>query len=89
MKAKPIDIVFSVGLGLLAIYAVHSFLLVDSCLDRGGAISQDSGECIGINEQNMNIAFSGVLLTIYFFIGLSVSLVSAFILNKVRGLQCG
>lgn len=85
MKVKPVDIFLSIGLGLLAIYAAHSFLVVDACLDMGGSIDEDTGSCVDENYHEQYMVLSPVLLGIYFFIGIVVSLVSVFTIKTIRG----
>lgn len=89
MKVKPIDIFLSIGLGLLSIYAAHSFLVVDACLNMGGALDESAGSCLDENYHEQHIVFSPVLLVIYFFIGLVVSLVSVFTIKTIRGAKSG
>lgn len=89
MSTKPIDIIVSIGLGLISIYAAHSFLVVDTCLDMGGAFDEKTGVCLDSNYHELHMVFSGVLLSIYFVIGLIVSLMSAFIITKIRASKGG
>jgi len=89
MSTKPIDIIVSIGLGLISIYAAHSFLVVDACLDMGGAFDEKTRVCLDSNYHEIHMVFSGALLSIYFVIGLIVSLMSAFIITKIRASKGG
>ena len=82
---KALDIILSVGLGILAIYTAHSFLIIDICLDMGGSIDKTTGSCIDENYHEQYIVISPVLLAVYFVIGMLVSLISAFIIKAIRG----
>ena len=43
---KAMDIIISIGLGIVTIYVTHSFLIVDACLDLGGVIDEESAACL-------------------------------------------
>ncbi len=70
-------------MGFLAIFAIHSFLVVDACLDMGYVINKESSACVDGNGHEQHIAFSAVMLVMYFVLGLMVSLISVLILSKV------
>jgi hypothetical protein len=89
MRAKAIEIILSIALGLLAIYMVHCFLAVDTCLDMGGSIDSETGVCRDENYHEQYLVLSPALLTIYFFIGLVVSLLSVFIIKTIRRPKSG
>ena len=82
MKSTLIKIVISILIGLLAVYLFQRFIVVDSCLDLGGSINE-SGLCIYKNGLEQYIVISSVLLSIYFTIGIIISLVCAYILGKL------
>jgi hypothetical protein len=84
MNIKPIDIIGSILLGLLVIYLTHRFMVVDSCLDLGGAIEGESGMCIDAEGEEQSMMLSVPLLCIYFVLGLVVSMVSAITIKKIR-----
>ncbi len=84
MSIKPIDIVLSIGLSLLAIFVVHRFFMIDSCLDMGGAIERFSMACRVGDNLEKRLEISSVLLSLYFLIGIIVSLGSVFAIKKVR-----
>jgi hypothetical protein len=84
MNIKPIDIIGSILLGLFAIYLLHRFMVVDSCLDLGGAIESESGVCIDAEGNELSMMLTAPLLCIYFVLGLVVSMASAFTIKKIR-----
>jgi len=84
MDTKPFDILGSILLGLLAIYLVHRFMVVDSCLDLGGAIERESGVCINADGEEQAMRLTVPLLCIYFVLGLVVSLASVITVKKIR-----
>jgi len=89
MRFKPIDIVISILLGLLAIYFAHGFLVIDACLDMGGSIESESGVCLDENYHKQYMVFSQLLLAVYFVIGLVVSLLSVFTIKTIRRTKNG
>ena len=84
MDNKPFDILGSILLGLLAIYLVHRFMVVDSCLDLGGAIEGESGKCIDADGNEQGMGLTAALLCTYFVLGLIVSLASVITIKKIR-----
>ncbi|CED60564.1 putative uncharacterized protein [Moritella viscosa] len=84
MNARIIDIILSISLGLLVIYASHNFLIVDSCLDMGGAIDQKTGSCFDENYHELYMVVTPALTAIYFVIGLLVSLLSIFTIKRIK-----
>jgi hypothetical protein len=89
MLIKPLDIIGSILLGLLAIYLAHRFMVVDWCLDRGGAIDHEADVCIDAEGNEQNMVLTSPLLCIYFVLGLVVSLTTAITANKIRGARNG
>ena len=84
MSIKFTDIILGIALGLIAIYLTHDFIVADACLDMGGGIAPNSGFCIDENYHEQYMVVTPVLLVIYFFIGLVISVVSALVIKAVR-----
>jgi len=86
MRIEPLDIIVGIGLGLLAIYIMHGFVLVNKCLDMRAAIEQKAGVCIDINGHEQPVLTIS-LLAVYFLLGLLVSLIAMLTIKKLRGMN--
>jgi len=83
MKRNSIPTFIGVFTSLLVIWAIHSFLVIDDCLDHGGAYQYDSGKCLLENGQLVDSNFATIAIVLYFFIGFIVSLLVSGIIRKV------
>jgi hypothetical protein len=67
----------------LVIWQLHSYLLVDSCLDKGGSFEYKTGECIVDNVSTQGAELSSIMLVVYFIAGITVALVVATFIRKI------
>ncbi len=65
---------------LFAIWSLHTFLMVDDCLDNGGSFDYSTAKCVLENGEVHVSNFETFALVLYFIVGFGVSyLVSALI----------
>lgn len=83
MKNNLLPSLIGVIVSLFSVWWLHGFLLVDRCLDAGGAIDYETNLCIGENEQILELATSSGTLAIYCVVIMTVSLLTG---NLIREL---
>jgi hypothetical protein len=62
---------------LLCIWLLHSFLIVDDCLDNGGSFDYKTSQCLLENGQIYENTFTSIALIVYVVVGFVVSLTVA------------
>jgi uncharacterized membrane protein len=62
---------------LLCIWLLHSFLIVDDCLDNGGSFDYKTSQCLLENGQLYENTFTSIALVVYVVVGFVVSLTVA------------
>ncbi len=87
MNRTLIPTLIGVFTSLLAIWALHSFLIIDDCLDHGGSFQYNSGQCLLENGQVHESAFATIAILLYFIVGFVVSLLVAKLIRKVFKLK--
>jgi len=66
----------------LVIWQLHSYFLVDNCLDKGGTFDYKIGQCLVDNINIQNSGLSSAMLIVYFVLGLTVALIVATFVRK-------
>ncbi|MFQ3209216.1 MAG: putative membrane protein [Colwellia sp.] len=67
---------------LLAIWSLHTFLVVDDCLDQGGSFDYATAKCLLENGQVYDSNIATVVLVLYFVVGFSVSFIVSSVIRK-------
>jgi hypothetical protein len=67
---------------LLAIWSLHTFLVVDDCLDQGGSFDYATAKCLLENGQVYDSNIATVVLVLYFIVGFSVSFIVSSVIRK-------
>ena len=83
MKNNLLPSLAGVLVSLFVVWWLHGFLLVDRCLDSGGAINHKTNLCVGANEQIIELATSSTMLVIYCVVIMAVSLLTGRLLRKL------
>ncbi|MFY8328597.1 hypothetical protein [Pseudoalteromonas sp. ZZD1] len=83
MKNNLLPSLVGVIVSLIAVWWLHGFLLVDRCLDSGGAIDHKTNLCMGEKNQIIELATSSGTLAIYCIAIMIVSLVSGSLIRKL------
>ena len=68
---------------LLCIWLLHSFFIVDDCLDNGGSFDHKTSQCLLVNGQLYENTFSSIALIVYVVVGFVVSLTVAKLVRVV------
>jgi hypothetical protein len=68
---------------LLCIWLLHSFLIVDDCLDNGGSFDYKTSQCLLENGQLYENTFTSIALIVYVVVGFVVSLTVAKFLRVI------
>ncbi len=83
MNTRVLDLVIGVGLGMISVYAIHSFMVVYVCLEMGGTIDKEAGSCLDSDYHEVYLVVTGTAFSIYLIVGLTVSVISVLILKKL------
>ncbi|MCQ8878984.1 hypothetical protein NQT69_13310 [Pseudoalteromonas shioyasakiensis] len=83
MKNNLLPSLVGVIVSLIAVWWLHGFLLVDRCLDSGGAIDHKTNLCMGENNQIIELATSSGTLAIYCVVIMGVSLLTGSFIRKL------
>ncbi len=83
MNSTSIPTLLGVFSSLFAIWALHLYLVVDDCLDHGGAFNNDIGKCVLENGQHYESSLATVAIVLYFVVGFVVSFVVSTLIRKL------
>ena len=83
MNRTSIPTLVGVFTSLLAIWSLHTFLVVDDCLDQGGSFTYDVGKCVLENGQAYESTFASYAIVLYCVVGFSVSFLVSTLIKKV------
>jgi hypothetical protein len=82
MKRTLFPTLIGVFTSLLAIWSLHTFLVVDDCLDQGGSFDYATAKCLLENGQVYDSNIATVVLVLYFVVGFSVSFIVSSVIRK-------
>jgi hypothetical protein len=68
---------------LFVIWSLHTFLMVDDCLDRSGSFDYSTGKCLLENGEVYHSSIATMVLVLYFVVGFGVSFIVS---NGIRKL---
>jgi hypothetical protein len=83
MNRSAIPTLVGVFTSLIAIWALHQFIMVDECLDQGGSFQYSSGKCLLESGLVHESSLATMALVLYFVVGFTVSLLVATIIRKI------
>jgi hypothetical protein len=83
MNRNSIPTLIGVFTSLLAIWSLHTFLIVDDCLDRGGSFTYDIGQCVLDNGQPYESTLGSYAIVLYSIVGFFVSFIVSTLIKKV------
>ena len=75
MKRTLFPTLIGVFTSLLAIWSLHTFLMVDDCLDQSGSFDYSTGKCLLENGQVYASSIETMALVLYFVVGFGVSFI--------------
>ncbi|PKI15965.1 hypothetical protein [Colwellia sp. 12G3] len=67
---------------LFAIWSLHTFLMVDDCLDQGGSFDYATAKCLLENGQVYESNLATMALVLYFVVGFGVSFIVSSVIRK-------
>lgn len=67
---------------LFVIWLLHTFLMVDDCLDQGGSFDYATAKCLLENGQVYVSHLETIALVLYFVVGFGVSFLVSYVLKK-------
>ncbi|HCM48477.1 MAG TPA: hypothetical protein DIS98_13595 [Colwellia sp.] len=82
MKRTLFPTLIGVFTSLLAIWSLHTFLVVDDCLDQGGSFDYTTAKCLLENGQVYDSNIATLVLVLYFVVGFSVSFIVSSVIRK-------
>lgn len=83
MNRTLLPTLIGVFISLLAIWALHTFLIVDDCLDQGGSFDYATAKCLLENGQIYDAKLQSVALIIYCVVGFGVSFIISSLIRKL------
>lgn len=83
MNRTLLPTLIGVFISLLAIWALHNFLVVDDCLDQGGSFDYATAKCLLENGQAYDAKLQSVALIIYCVVGFGVSFIVSSLIRKL------
>ncbi|TYK66882.1 hypothetical protein [Colwellia echini] len=72
---------------LLAIWVLHTLLMVNDCVDQGGKFEHSTGKCLLENGQIYDSGIAEYALALYFVVGFSVSFFVAKLVRKLLNIR--
>ena len=83
MNRTLIPTLVGVFTSLFAIWALHTFLIVDDCVDNGGSFDYASAKCFLENGQTVESDLATIAVVLYFVVGFVVSFIVSNLIRKV------
>jgi len=83
MNRTSIPTLIGVFTSLFAIWALHTFIIVEDCLDHGGVFQYNTAKCLLEDSQVYESDLATMAIVLYFFVGFIVSFVVSSIIRKV------
>jgi hypothetical protein len=68
---------------LLVIWALHTYLVVDDCIEQGGSYQYRTNACLLENGQLYASDLGTSIIAMYFFVGFVVSLLVSILIRKI------
>lgn len=82
MKRSPLPTLIGVFSSLVAIWFIHSFLIIDDCTVNNGRYDYSTGTCLLENGNTFESSFTSVAIALYFVVGFVVSFTVSSVLRK-------
>lgn len=83
MKRTLFPTLIGVFTSLFAIWSLHTFLMVDDCLDQGGSFDYATAKCLLKNGQVYESNLATMALVLYFIVGFGVSFIVSSVIRKL------
>ncbi len=83
MNKNSAPLFIGVFFSFIAIWLLNDYLLVDKCLENGGTFNYNKAECLLDNGEIKVSELGNYMMAVYFFMGISISLIVSFAIRKV------
>jgi len=83
MKRTLFPTLIGVFTSLLAIWSLHTFLIVNDCLDQGGSFDYATAKCLLENGQVYDSSLASMAIVLYFVVGFGVSFIVSRVIRKL------
>ncbi|MEY8215069.1 MAG: hypothetical protein RPR97_11400 [Colwellia sp.] len=83
MNRTLLPTLIGVFTSLFAIWLLHTFLMVDDCLDQGGSFDYPTAKCLLESGQVYNSNLETIALVLYFVVGFGVSFIVSTLIRKL------
>ena len=87
MKRTLFPTLIGVFSSLFAIWSLHTFLIVDDCLDQGGSFDYATAKCLLENGQVYDSSLASMAIALYFVVGFGVSFIVSTIIRKLFNIK--
>lgn len=87
MKRTLLPTLIGVFTSLLAIWALHTFIIVDDCLANNGSFHYKTGQCLLESGQVYESSLATMAIALYFVVGFSVSMLVSSLIRKVFAMK--
>ncbi|PKG80667.1 hypothetical protein CXF85_21345 [Colwellia sp. 75C3] len=87
MKRTLFPTLIGVFSSLFAIWSLHTFLIVDDCLDQGGSFDYATAKCLLENGQVHDSSLASMAIVLYFVVGFGVSFTVSTIIRKLFNIK--
>jgi hypothetical protein len=72
---------------LFAIWSLHTFLIVDDCLDQAGSFDYATAKCLLENGQVYDSNLASTAIVLYFVVGFGVSFIVSTMIRKLFNIK--
>ena len=83
MNRTLLPTLIGVFTSLLVIWQLHSYIIVDDCLEHSGSFDYNTGKCLLENGHIYDANLDSIALVLYFVVGFVVSLIVAAGIRKL------
>lgn len=84
IRGKIISVTLSLVLGILAVYLLHRFMIIDACFDMGSSMNEATGECDSLEHHEKYVALSAPLVLIYLVSFAAATRISYLLFNRIQ-----
>ena len=82
MNRTALPTLIGVFTSLLAIWFIHSFIIIDDCVANTGTYDYSTGKCLLENGQLHESVFASFAIALYFVIGFAVAFSVSHMIRK-------
>ena len=84
IRSKIIAVTLSLMLGILTVYLLHRFMIIDACFDMGSSMNEPTGECDSLEHHEKYVALSAPLVLIYLVSFAAATRISYLLFDRIQ-----